>query len=161
MNPNSYYVTEPQLDVQPGRVAFVNEPSQLTGTSCDAGSGGFNYSSSKEFRVPDDWLFNYIPFRPQQEDLRMFSDVIHDRQLAKDQCSVSPDEWMCGMAPNNSGGCQSKPCSTRGTYPADSRYGNMGCPGTEYAVRYPQQPEDGFAPTAAQMPRTNTVYKIV
>lgn len=156
-------MTCPQPDVTPGRVAFYKEPSQLTGTSCDAGSGGFHYTSSKEFRVPDDWLFSYIPYGENQEDLRQWMDVIHDRQLSKDQCSTDPADWLCGMQPGNGMSCTAKKCQTKTAYPADPRLYNMECCSNESGsnMRYPIDREDGFAPTAAQLPRHNVVYKLV
>lgn len=175
---SGFYMTSHQHDVPPGKVAFYKEPPQMSGTSCDADGGYYNYTSSKEFRIPDSWNFTWLPYGWQQPDLRQWMDVIHDRQLAKDQCNVDPDIIMCGMAPNNSGGCASRVCSTRGNYPADSRLWNMECPesrlrpnapragttgtgGVSPISQYPHAIEDGFAPYAAQLPRSNVVYKMM
>jgi hypothetical protein len=171
-------MTNHQLDIAPGKVAFHKEPPQLSGTSCDSDGSYFNYTASREFRIPDGWNFTWLPYGWQQPDLRQWMDVIHDRQLAKDQCNVDPDVYLCGMSPNNRGGCASRVCSTRGNYPADPRLYAMECAGSNVRARPPTRSmtgpgpvtpvapyafdrEDGFAPDAAQLPRYNTVYKLM
>lgn len=117
---------------------YQEPTATMTGTSDSAFDGGYCYSSCREFRVPDAWLFDHLPFGWQQEDLRKWLYVTDTRQDVKDMCYVDANDWVCGNASSDKG------CA--------NRWKNQ--------CQYPKDPRRLDCPEEYQMPYTNDTHKL-